>query len=142
MGTSISSLIPGAAASGGALAAEQMRLDVISQNIANARTTRTAGGGPYQRQSVRFLDAFRRAGGPGQLVGPRWEIVRDPRPPVMVHQPGHPDADASGMVPYPAIQLHEEMADYLVSSRAYEANLAVIRHGRALAQQALAIGRR
>jgi flagellar basal-body rod protein FlgC len=144
--SSLSNLIPGGRLAGLALTAEQARIEVIGQNIANARTTRTASGGPYQRQQVRFSEAIRVAqSGPGQaasVASPAWQVVQDPRPPVMVHQEGHPDADASGMVAYPAINIHEEMADLMLANRAYEANLAVIRNGRALAQQALSIGRR
>lgn len=125
------------------LTAEQARIEVIGQNIANARTTRTASGGPYQRQQVKFLDAIRAVHGyPRSSMSPVWQVVQDPRPPVMVHQEGHPDADATGMVAYPAINIHEEMADLMIANRAYEANLSVIRNGRALAQQALSIGRR
>lgn len=141
--SSISSLIPGARLAGMALTAEQARIEVIGQNIANARTTRTAAGGPYQRQQVKFLDAIRVAQGVQRpSTDPAWQVVQDPRPPLMVHQEGHPDADPSGMVAYPAINIHEEMADLMIANRAYEANLSVIRNGRALAQQALSIGRR
>jgi len=141
-------LVPGITSANQGLQAEQLRMEVISQNIANARTTKTAAGGPYQRQSVRFLDALGEAlqgasseGRPGGLQT-RTEIVKDSQPPVRVHQPGHPDADEDGYVSYPAINIHEEMADLISASRTYEANLAVIRNGRALAQQALSIGRR
>jgi len=141
--SSISGLIPGARLAGLALTAEQTRIEVIGQNIANARTTRTSAGGPYQRQQVRFLDAIRMSqSGSNPVAAPGWQVVKDPRPPVMVHQEGHPDADATGMVAYPAINIHEEMADLMIANRAYEANLSVIRNGRALAQQALSIGRR
>jgi flagellar basal-body rod protein FlgC len=141
-------LIPGATSATQGLQAEQLRMEVISQNIANARTTRTSSGGPYQRQAVRFSEALGEAlSGVDTTRGdrnamPRLEILPDTRPPVRVHQPGHPDADGEGFVSYPAISVHEEMADLVSASRTYEANLAVIRNGRALAQQALSIGRR
>lgn len=138
-------LIPGAGSASQGLRAEQVRLEVISQNIANARTTKTADGGPYQRQSVRFKAALGEAmdaQASGDRKSPTLEIVRDVRPPVRVHQPGHPDADGEGFVAYPAINVHEEMADLISANRSYEANIAVIRNGRALAQQALSIGRR
>jgi flagellar basal-body rod protein FlgC len=73
---------------------------------------------------------------------PTLEIVRDPRPAVRVYQPGHPDSDKEGFVAYPAINVHEEMADLISANRSYEANIAVMRNGRALAQQALSIGKR
>lgn len=138
-------LIPGAGSASQGLRAEQVRLEIISQNIANARTTKTADGGPYQRQSVRFKAALGEAMDAQASAGrkaPTLEIVRDARPPVRVHQPGHPDADGEGFVAYPAINVHEEMADLISANRSYEANIAVIRNGRALAQQALSIGRR
>ena len=137
-------LIPGAETSSAGLRAEQLRLEVVGQNIANARTTHTEKGGPYQRQLVRFSSALGEALGAsdhGSQAPARADLVSDPAPPVRVYQPGHPDADNQGFVAYPAINVHEEMADMIAASRAYEANLAVIKNGRALAQQALAIGR-
>src|ERR1041384_7159339 len=60
----------------------------------------------------------------------------------MVFDPGHPDANSEGMVAYPNINIHEEMADLIVASRAYEANLAVVKNARSMALQTLAIGKR
>jgi flagellar basal-body rod protein FlgC len=139
-------LIPGANSASQGLRAEQVRLEIISQNIANARTTKTADGGPYQRQSVRFKaalgDAMAAQSSSSAKNEPTLEIVRDPRPAVRVYQPGHPDSDKEGFVAYPAINIHEEMADLISANRSYEANIAVMRNGRALAQQALSIGKR
>ena len=59
----------------------------------------------------------------------------------MIYEPGHPDADANGMVAMPNINLHEEMADMIAASRAFEANLAVVKNSRAMALQTLAIGK-
>jgi flagellar basal-body rod protein FlgC len=60
----------------------------------------------------------------------------------MVYNPGHPDADPeTGMVAMPNVNIHEEMADMIVASRAYEANLAVVRNARAMAVQTLQIGK-
>ena len=59
----------------------------------------------------------------------------------MVYNPGHPDANAQGMVAMPNINIHEEMVDMIASSRSYEANLAVVKNARAMAMQALSIGR-
>ena len=69
-------------------------------------------------------------------------IQKDERPFRLVHLPGHPDADASGMVAMPNVNIHEEMADLIAASRAFEANLAVVRNARTLAMQTLAIGKR
>ncbi|MGH7972904.1 MAG: flagellar basal body rod protein FlgC, partial [Limisphaerales bacterium] len=63
------------------------------------------------------------------------------RPAEMVYDPGHPDADANGMVAMPNINIHEEMADMISASRAFEANLAVIKNARSMALQTLAIGK-
>jgi flagellar basal-body rod protein FlgC len=128
-----------------ALDAERTRLDVISENIANANTTRGPDGKPYQRQLVVFESALQQAIGDGtQAQTPTLKVVRidkDPRPPVMIYEPGHPDADANGMVAMPNINLNEEMADMIAASRAFEANLAVVKNSRTMALQTLAIGK-
>jgi len=62
-------------------------------------------------------------------------IQKDSRPFELAYQPGHPDADAKGMVALPNIKIHEEMADMIVASRAFEANLTVIRTARNMAAQ-------
>ena len=69
------------------------------------------------------------------------EIVPDPRPPREIYHPGHPDANADGIVQYPNVRVHEEMADLISSSRAMEANLAIIRTSRSMALQTLRIGK-
>jgi flagellar basal-body rod protein FlgC len=137
-------LLPGVEASTAALHAERLRLDVISQNIANAHTTRGLDGQPYQRQQVVFEAALSHAvNGMQPSVEPRVaRIEKDSRPPVSVFSPGHPDADAQGMVAYPNINVHEEMADMIVASRVYEANLAVVRNARTMAMAALSIGKK
>ena len=71
------------------------------------------------------------------------KIVKEDRAPRMIYNPGHVDADpATGMVATPDINIHEEMADMIVSTRAYEANLAVVRNARAIALQTLNLGKR
>ena len=129
-----------------ALNVERARLDVISENIANAHTTRGVDGKPYQRQVVVFETALQQAiGSCDSSPTPSLRIARidkDPRPPVLVHQPGHPDADANGMVAMPNVNIHEEMADMIAASRAFEANLAVVKNARSMALQTLAIGKR
>ena len=69
------------------------------------------------------------------------KIIEDSRPFREVHQPGHPDADENGMVKYPNVHIHEEMADLISASRAYEANMAVIRTSRTLAMKTLNMGK-
>ena len=127
-----------------ALSAERVRMDVITQNIANANTTRGLDGQPYQRQQVVFEKVLQQAEGvaTGRQLVQVSRIDKDERPSRLVHIPGHPDANEDGMVAFPNVNLHEEMADLIVSSRAYEANLAVVRNARTMALQTLSIGKR
>ena len=138
------SLLSGIDSTGAALDAERIRMDVVSQNIANLNTTHGPDGKPYQRQQVVFSSVLRaqqagQAGGPQQVQIAR--IEKDSRPPRMVYLPGHPDADEHGMVAVPDINIHEEMADMISASRSYEANLAVVRNAHAMAMAALSIGK-
>ena len=136
-------ILPGGDSAASALQAEKVRMAVISQNIANANTTSTSNGGPYQRQVVRFETIMANQFDPYsakaevRVAG----IETDNRPFKVMHQPGHPDADADGMVRYPNVNVHEEMADLIASSRAMEANLSIIRTARQMAMQTLAIGK-
>jgi flagellar basal-body rod protein FlgC len=129
-----------------ALTAERTRLDVISENIANAYTTRCADGKPYQRRVVVFESALQQAlSADKDTQTPTLRVARiekDTRSPVQVYAPGNPDADAHGMVAMPNINIHEEMADMIAASRAFDANLAVVRNARTMALQTLMIGRR
>jgi flagellar basal-body rod protein FlgC len=127
-----------------ALNAERTRLDVISENIANAQTTRGPDGKPYQRQVVVFQTVLQKAvDGGGEVPAVRVaRIQKDARPPQLVYEPGHPDADANGMVALPNINIHEEMADLIAASRAFDANLAVVRNARSMALATLAIGKK
>lgn len=136
-------LLSGINSTSAALNAERTRLDTISQNIANAHTTRGADGKPYQRQVVVFETALQQAmNGETTPMLRVARIQKDTRPAELVHQPGHPDADANGMVAMPNVNIHEEMADLIAASRAFEANLALVRNARTMAMQTLAIGKR
>jgi flagellar basal-body rod protein FlgC len=140
-------LLPGISSTTSALRAEQTRMEVIAQNIANANTTHDVDGQPYRRQQVVFeavLNQEQRAGltGVGSHEVQVARIEKDPRPPRTFFNPSSVDADANGMVQAPNVSIHEEMADLIASSRAYEANLAVARNSHALAMQALSIGKR
>jgi len=138
-------ILSGIQSTSAALEAERTRLDVISQNIANAHTTRGPDGKPYQRQLVVFESALKNALDTGtEAQIPLLQVARidkDSRPPIMTYEPGSPDADANGMVAMPNINIHEEMADMIAASRAFEANLAVVKNSRAMAMQTLAIGK-
>src|ERR1700722_11815055 len=115
-----------------ALSAEQTRLDVISENIANANTTHGVDGKPYQRQVVVFESALQQAmssDGNGQM--PSIQVARIAKgntPPIKIHDPGNPDADGKSMVSMPNININEEMADMISASRSFEANLAVVKN--------------
>ena len=139
-------LLPGIASSASALDAERIRMDVIAQNIANSNVTRDVDGKPYQRQEVVFesvLNALQNSDSPdaGSKSVQIARVQKNNRPPRMIYNPGHPDADAHGMVAMPNINIHEEMVDMIASSRSYEANLAVVKNARAMAMQALSIGK-
>ena len=143
------------AASG--LTAERLRLDVISDNIANANTTRTAEGGPYRRSRVIFRprtdqpywrspflpEALRKKIGSGVRVS-AIEKDRDAEL-VLKWDPTHPDAvktgPKTGYVELPNVNVVSEMVDMISASRAYEANAAVIDGSKSMFRRALEIGR-
>jgi flagellar basal-body rod protein FlgC len=141
-------ILTGIDSTSSALNAERIRMDVVSQNIANVNTTRGPNGKPYARQQVVFeavlKDQLKPSGAPGgepQMV--RVAHVESARRPVrLVYQPGHADADANGMVAVPNINIHEEMVDLMAASRSYEANLSVVKTARSMALQTLSIGKR
>jgi len=109
--------------SASALAAQRTRMDVIAANLANVNTTRDADGeGPFRRRIAVFGE-----GDPAtkSTMGVHVrDIMLDDAPFRMVHEPGHPDADADGYVQYPNINPANEMVNLLEASRAYEANIA------------------
>lgn len=146
--------------SGSGLSAQRMRMDTISNNIANVNTTRTAEGGPYKRLRVVFeprtqnapfmlpmeagvageagAEARKKQLGQGvRVVG----ISPDSSGPKLVYDPGHPDADAKGYVAMPNISIVNEMVDLISASRAYEANVTAISSAKSMALKALDIGR-
>jgi len=134
--------------SGSAMQAERQRAEVVATNMANAETTRTPGGGPYRRKQVVFSGSN---SSPFQLVfaGLRRltgrsavhvsKVVTDPSPSVMRYEPGHPDADKSGYVAYPAVNPIEEMVDLMGASRAYQFNAAAISATKQMIQSAMDI---
>ena len=131
------------AASG--LSAQRVRLEVASENLANATTTRTPEGGPYRRKEV-VLESTRSeaAFGPSEASGSSvsvGEVREDQRGPRLLYEPGHPDADANGYVAYPNVSVIEEMVDMITASRAYEAGLTAAGNTIQMAERALEIGR-
>ena len=141
------------AASG--LTAERLRMDVISNNIANANTTRTDRGGAYHRRYVvfnprerapqSFEQTLMRAVGARQNTGEGVRavaIMEDPQQGPLVYDPGHPDANAEGYVEKPNVNIVTEMVDMITAQRAYEAGTTAINAAKAMATKALEIGGR
>ena len=121
------------AASG--MAAQRTRAEVITENLANAETTRTPEGGPYRRKDVVFESAgsaadFRST--LGEAMGAARsgvsisEIVTDSRDPERRYIPGHPDADKEGYVAFPRVNPAEDMVDLMGASRGFQANVAAM----------------
>ena len=131
--------------SASALTAQRMRMDVISENIANADTTRTANGEPYRRrvavmaeQPLTFSSVLRKATGGGVEVT---QIMEDMSDFNYVYDPDHPDADANGYVAKPNVDTTEEIIDMMSATRSYEANVTALNATKSIAMKALEIGR-
>ena len=139
------SFMTGLDSTSSALQAERIRTAIAAQNIANGNMiSRPDNPKIYQRQQVIF-ESVMAAATQGDLANQQVKIARiekDDRPPLLVPMPNHPDANADGMVAMPNVNIHEEMADMIVSTRAYEANLAVVRNARSMALQTLNLGKR
>lgn len=136
----INKLFGGMETSASALKAERTRIDVIARNIANSHTTRVPGSdGPYQRQVVRFAPVLERVNGQLRSAGVRVEgIVPDNTTPFeQIYDPGHPDANADGIVSMPNVNTMQEMADLITAVRAYEANIKVQESFEQMAERAL-----
>ena len=129
-----------------ALVAQRARLDAIAGNVANAHATRNAAGEaePFRRRWVRFTAAHAgpngAAGGPRAVPGVAFEVkVDEATPHRVVHQPGHPDADADGNVRLPNVDLTTEFVNAVEAARAYEANVAAVELSKQVAEQSLRI---
>ncbi len=136
-------LISGIDVTAGALNAQKTRLDVVAQNIANAQTTRGPNGTAYQRQVVSFeTELVKKSATGASLQSVRVaSITPDRTPGEQVYNPQHPDANAEGLVAMPNVNLSYEMVDLITASRAYEANLSVVKNARQMAMKALEIGK-
>ena len=118
--------------------AQRTRMNVISSNIANAHTTRTAEGGPYQRRDVVFREnTFEQELSSVDVE----EIVTDPRQGNRIFEPDNPDADENGYVTMPNVNMMEEMVNMIGATRAFEANTTAVKAQKDMALKALAIGR-
>jgi flagellar basal-body rod protein FlgC len=131
------------------LTAERLRMDIISNNIANANTTRTDAGGPFRRrvavlESASPFETFLQQAMAGRAPqgGVRVaQIIEDQRPFKVKYDPTHPDADESGYVKLPNVEVLTEMVDLIGASRAYEANVTALNAFKSMALKALEIGR-
>jgi flagellar basal-body rod protein FlgC len=133
--------------SSSALKAQTIRLNTISSNLANIDTTRTPEGGPYQKKEVVFQSNGSFADNleqslKGSVQGVEVAAIRASQaPPRMIYDPSHPDADGEGYVAKPNVSLVEEIADMTSATRAYEANVTVVKSVKRMALKALEIGR-
>ncbi len=135
-----------------ALTAQRLRMDTISQNIANANTTRTVDGTPYRRRLVVFQERsqgipfseYLTASSKERYVGKGVKVsavIEDSSPFKRVYDPGHPDADEEGYVEMPNVDTVTEMVNMISAARAYEANVTSINTTKSMAMKALEIGR-
>lgn len=139
-----------------ALSVERLRMDVITNNIANVETTRTTEGGPFRRSRVIVRPAVEQPywrspflssnlyNGIGHGVR-AVKIEKDDAPPVLKYDPTHPDRIMSGprkdYVEMPNVKVVDEMVDMISASRAYEANVTLIENAKAAFMKALEISR-
>jgi flagellar basal-body rod protein FlgC len=136
----------GSSASG--MQAERVRMDVVSENLANAETTKTESGQPYRRKEV----VFQEAGAQGTtfasiLAGASADapthgvkvagIVEDQTALKRIYDPGHPDADKDGYVTMPNVNTVTEMTDLISSSRSYEANVTAMQTAKTMFSKTL-----
>ena len=134
-----------------ALTAQRFRMDVISENVANATTTRTEDGTPYTRKIVTFrekqvtsfdkiLNNTREAylGNGVKVSRVSEDTVSDY---IMKYDPSHPDADENGYVSYPNVNIITEMTNLIDASRSYEANITAFDTSKAIALKGLGLGK-
>lgn len=129
------------AASG--LKAQRLRMETVASNLANASATRTPEGGPYRRRDVVFaavsVPSFQETLDRHLRQVRVAQVVEDPSPARLRHEPGHPDADPQGYVAYPNVDPVVEMINLIGAARAYEANVTVIEATKSLMLRALEI---
>lgn len=126
------------------LVAQRIRMNTTASNLANAQTTRGPDGGPYRRMDPLFrAETMEGSSSFDAALGRELQsvrvatVVRDQRPPRVVYDPKHPDADKGGYVKLPNVSVVEEMVNMMSASRAYEANLMALQTARGMAQKAL-----
>lgn len=138
----------GSSASG--MQAERVRMDVVSENLANAETTRTESGQPYRRKDVVFQEAGAQGTTFASILAGASDsapthgvkvagIVEDSSPLKRIYDPGHPDADKDGYVTMPNVNTVTEMTDLISSSRSYEANVTAMQTAKTMFTKTLDI---
>lgn len=126
-----------------ALSAQRLRIDLISANIANANTTRTPEGGPYQRKVPVFAENLQQVVDGNALSGVRvLAITEDQAPFRQVYDPTHPDANLEGYVLYPNVNIVNEMVNLMEAGRSYEANVTAFNTSKEMFKAALSIGKK
>jgi flagellar basal-body rod protein FlgC len=134
------------------MTAQRLRMDTISQNLANINTTRTDSGGPYRRKITLFeeitsgksfsnmLDQY--LGEYSKVGGVKVsKVVEDKSPFISIYDPTHPDANKEGYVLMPNVNSLEEMTNLISANRSYEANVTALNSNKAMLAKALEIGR-
>lgn len=128
------------------LSVARLRVNTLASNLANAQTTRTENGGPYQRRDVVQIARdvptdFRSSLDQATLQRPSvLGVVLDTQEPRRVYQPGHPDADDQGYVSLPNINIVQTMTDLMSAQRLYQANIAAMGATREMMQEGFRIG--
>lgn len=143
------SYLAGMNVSASGLAAQRELMNATAENLANAQTTRTETGEPYRRKVVAFSEDAALGGTAGSataaegagLTGVQATLAEDTTEFPQLYDPGHPDADASGMVRMPNVDTAREMVNLLAASRAYEANVAALQASKKLAEASLNLAR-
>lgn len=121
------------------LSAERLRMDTITSNMANASTTRTEDGGPYVRKVAVFKEVLDAA---GKMNGVQAVAIQDDKSAFRTeYDPTNPDANEEGYVLYPNVNILNEMADMIASTRAYEANADTLDANKSMFMKALEIGK-
>jgi flagellar basal-body rod protein FlgC len=123
-----------------AMTANRFWLERISNNMANATTTRTPEGGPYSREIPVFQEILDQQTGQASGVEATG-VVHDRAPFPRIYNPGHPDADAQGFVQMPNVNIVNEMVDMIAAQRTYEGNITVSNAAKNMMNKAIEIGR-
>lgn len=136
---------------GSGLTASRLRMDIISENIANYSTTKTEDGGPYRRKTVVYEAIEDRSFGSilkDSINGKQTNagvqvsaIIEDPSDFNYVYNPTHPDADEDGYVAMPNVDITQEMLDMMSVTRVYDMNINALNSMKNMAAKALEIGR-